>query len=133
MTKKFMQYLYLLAAFVSVFLSGGYAAAAMRHGEYIAPYRWLITAGCAVFFVYQSGAFARSRNIGWTTEVPTRTGWYLVRQQMYNGCGMWSRYTPIKLERKMFKLYIATDDYLSARLFDFPEDNDREYLWLEDA
>lgn len=126
---RFKQYLYLITAFVSVFLSGGYAEAAIRHGEYISPHRWLITAFCAVFFIYQSGAFAKTRSTGWTTEVPTRTGWYVVRELMHNEGAEWYRLTLFKLEREMFKLMIATDGYYSKR--PFKPAHGAEYLRLE--
>ena len=128
---RFKQYLYLITAFVSVFLSGGYAEAAIRHGEYIAPYRWLITAFCAVFFIYQSGAFAKTKRIGWTTEIPTLTGWYVVKERMQNGFAEWDRVSLMKLERRMFKMYIATDSEYPMRLFRPDLESGVEYLRLE--
>lgn len=130
---RFKQYLYLITAFLSVFLSGGYAEAAIRHGEYIAPYRWIITAFCAVFFIYQSGVFAKTKRIGWTAEVPTRTGWYVVRQVVCNAGAEWYDYAVIKLERKTFKLYYATDHLYGTRPFNPDPENGDEYLRLGDA
>ena len=72
------------------------------------------------------------RKQNWTTRVPWRTGWYAVRERMTNGCAKWSRFSLIKLERKMFKLYIATDDYYPERLFKPKPDSGTEYLRLED-
>lgn len=68
----------------------------------------------------------------WTTEVPTSTGWYVVRERLQNGCARWSRFTVIKLERKFFKLYIATDEFYPERLFKPDPNNGAEYLKLED-
>lgn len=130
---RFKQYLYLITAFLSVFLSGGYAEAAIRHGEYIAPYRWIITVVCAVFFIYQSGVFAKPRSIGWTTEVPTSTGWYVVRQVVCNAGTEWYDYAVIKLERKTFMLYYATDHLYGIRPFNPDPENGDEYLRLGDA
>jgi len=66
----------------------------------------------------------------WTTEIPTSTGWYVVRELLHNDGAEWYRPTLIKLEREMFKLIIATDDYFPKR--PFKPAQGAEYLRLEE-
>lgn len=66
----------------------------------------------------------------WTTEIPTSTGWYVVRELLRNDGAEWYRPTLIKLEREMFKLIIATDDYFPKR--PFKPVPGAEYLKLEE-
>lgn len=129
--KRFTQYLCLFGGFVVTFLLGAYADAAIRHGEYISPDRWLINAFSAVFFFYLYSKVFVTRSIGWTTEIPTNTGWYVVKERMQNGFAEWDRVSLMKLERRMFKMYIATDSEYPMRLFRPEPNSGVEYLRLE--
>jgi hypothetical protein len=55
--------------------------------------------------------------MNWTTKVPIYTGWYVVREQMYNEGAKWYRYTAFRLSQLGDTLYIRTESYLPTVAF----------------